>query len=68
MKSDPIFDPVVDPVREARHRISESVGHDPVRLVEYYLERQKKNPARLVAEPKSNESELEQVPVSALPI
>ena len=59
MMPDPIFDPVVDPVRAARHRISESVGHDPVRLVGYYMERQKKNPAQLVPEPKSNESELE---------
>ena len=30
-------DPVVDEVREARRRISEQVGHDPARLVEYYM-------------------------------
>ncbi|HUG92323.1 MAG TPA: hypothetical protein VML55_15900 [Planctomycetaceae bacterium] len=27
-------------VRAARHRISEAVGHDPRKLVEYYRERQ----------------------------
>lgn len=33
-------DPVLDAVREVRHRISESVGHDPHRLVAYYRQRQ----------------------------
>ena len=33
-------DPVIEAVREARHRISESVGHDPHRLVAYYRQRQ----------------------------
>ena len=59
MKSDPVFDPIVDPVREARRRISESVGHDPVQLVRHYLERQKQNPAQMVPEPKQIELELE---------
>jgi hypothetical protein len=27
-------------VREVRHRISERFGHDPYRLVAYYMERQ----------------------------
>jgi hypothetical protein len=28
-------------VREVRHRISERFGHDPYRLVAYYMERQR---------------------------
>ena len=35
-------DPVIDAVREVRHRISESVGHDPYRLVAYYRQRQER--------------------------
>jgi hypothetical protein len=31
-------DPVIDEVREVRHRISERVGHDPARLVACYME------------------------------
>lgn len=34
-------DPAIGRVREARHRISEECGHDPKRLVAYYLERQR---------------------------
>jgi hypothetical protein len=41
-------DPVIDEVREVRHRISERVGHDPARLVAYYMELQKQLPSRLV--------------------
>ena len=33
-------DPVIQAVREVRHRISESVGHDPHKLVAYYRQRQ----------------------------
>jgi len=29
-------DPVVDEIREIRHRISARFGHDPQRLIEYY--------------------------------
>ena len=35
-------DPTIESIREARHRISEEHGHDPQRLVEYYIELQKK--------------------------
>ena len=31
-------DPIIDGIRETRHRISEECGHDPDRLVEYYRE------------------------------
>ena len=42
-------DPVIDRVRAARHAISERCGHDPTRLVEYYLRRQERLQDRLVA-------------------
>jgi len=35
-------------VRAVRHRISERFGHDPYRLVAYYMERQKEHEDRLV--------------------
>jgi hypothetical protein len=35
-------DPTIERIREARHSISEAHGHDPQRLVEYYIELQKK--------------------------
>lgn len=31
-------DPTISRIREARHRISEKCGHDPQKLVEYYLD------------------------------
>ncbi len=40
MKQEP--DPAIERIREVRHRISEEHGHDPQRIVEYYLELQKK--------------------------
>ncbi|MBA3313799.1 MAG: hypothetical protein M3552_08450 [Planctomycetota bacterium] len=41
-------DPVVDEVREVRHRISERFDHDPVRLVAYYMELQQRYRDRLI--------------------
>ena len=35
-------------IRAVRHRISERFGHDPYRLVAYYMERQKEHEDRLV--------------------
>jgi hypothetical protein len=42
-------------VREARHRISERFGHDPYRLVNYYIEKQKEHKDRLVRAPEPGE-------------
>jgi hypothetical protein len=42
---------VIAEVRAARHRISERFGHDPHRLVAYYMERQKGFMDRLVKAP-----------------
>ena len=41
-------DPVIDEVREVRHRISERFGHDPAQLVAYYLELQEQDRDRLI--------------------
>jgi hypothetical protein len=41
-------DDAIEEVREIRRRISEQFGHDPVKLVEYYIEVQKQYADRLV--------------------
>ena len=41
-------DPVIDEIREIRHRISARFDHDPARLVTYYMELQKQYRDRLV--------------------
>lgn len=41
-------DPVIDEVREVRHRISARCGHDPDRLVAYYLQLQQQFRERLL--------------------
>ena len=35
-------------IREVRHRISEQFGHDPYRLVAYYMELEKQHPEKPV--------------------
>jgi hypothetical protein len=44
-------DPSIKAVRDARHRISAMVGHDPRKLVERYRELQKRHRGRLVSQP-----------------
>lgn len=41
-------DPVIDEIREIRHRISEECGHDPARLVAYYIQFQEQYRDRLI--------------------
>jgi hypothetical protein len=41
-------DPVIDEVREVRHRISARFDHDPSRLVAYYMELQRQYGDRLI--------------------
>jgi hypothetical protein len=41
-------DPVIDEVREVRHLISERCGHDPAKLVAYYLKLQEQYQDRLI--------------------
>jgi hypothetical protein len=55
-KTMPAPDPIVDEVRQARHEISARFGHDPVRLVEYYIEFQEQYRDRLVDPPPLSES------------
>ncbi len=43
-------DPTIKAVRDARHRISEMVGHDPRKLVEHYRQLQKRHRDRLVSQ------------------
>ena len=50
-------DPGIIAVREARHRISESVNHDPRKLVEYYQQLQERLRERLVSPPKKTQGE-----------
>ena len=50
MKSPPP-DPVIDEIREIRHRISASFGHDPAKLVAYLMEYQEQFRDRLIYDP-----------------
>jgi hypothetical protein len=42
-------DPTIAAIREARHKISAAVGHDPRRLVEHYRALQKRHQDRLMS-------------------
>ena len=44
-------DPTIAKIREARHRISEKCGHDPKKLVEYYMKLQEEKYADRLARP-----------------
>lgn len=44
-------DPAIEQVREVRHRISERFGHDPERLVRYYMELQSEFRGRIIKAP-----------------
>ncbi len=46
----PKDDPTIARIRETRHRISERFGHDPQKLVDYYIELQKKYQDRILDE------------------
>lgn len=41
-------DPVIDEIREVRHRISETFDHDPAKLVAYYMQLQEQYRDRLI--------------------
>ncbi len=45
-------DPTIKAVRDARHRISQSVDHDPRKLVEHYRQLQKRHQDRLLPGPR----------------
>ncbi|HSG38400.1 MAG TPA: hypothetical protein VLE27_02085 [Thermoanaerobaculia bacterium] len=46
-------DPVIDEIREIRHRISARFDHDPEKLVAYYMEMQKQYEDRLLKSDKA---------------
>ena len=41
-------DPVIEEIREVRHRISAQFNHDPERLLEYYMQLQEAHKDRLL--------------------
>ena len=45
-----IEDPI-DRIRRTRHEISARFGHDPLKLVEHYMELQEKHASRLMTSP-----------------
>lgn len=55
MKQNP-SDPVIDEIREVRHRISARFGHDPTQMVAFYMEMQKQYQDRLIETTRSAES------------
>lgn len=50
-------DPVIDEIREVRHRISARFDHDPERLVAYYMELQEKYRDRLIDAPRASKDQ-----------
>ena len=48
-------DPVIDEIREVRHRISARFDHNPTQLVTFYMEMQKQYQDRLISPAKSTE-------------
>ena len=54
MKQNP-SDPVIDEIREVRHRISARFDHDPTRMVAFYMETQKQYQDRLIETTQSAE-------------
>jgi hypothetical protein len=53
-----VSDPVIDEVRAVRSRISAQFDHDPMKLVEHYIELQKRHGERLIADTKAIEAAL----------
>jgi hypothetical protein len=51
-------DPAMACVREVRHRISQQYGHDPKKLIEYYIQLQEKHKDRLLEEVQSKKPEV----------
>jgi hypothetical protein len=52
-------DPIIQAIRDVRHQISESMDHDPRKLLEYYRIRQKRYGDRLISR-QMGDSELEE--------
>ena len=54
MKQNP-SGPVIDEIREVRHRISARFAHDPTQMVAFYMEMQKQYQDRLIETTQSAE-------------
>ena len=52
-------DPVLNRIREARHRISAQCGHDPRKLVQYYIKLQEQSQHKLASKRRVGRSEAE---------
>ena len=48
----PMPDPVIDEIREIRHRISAMCDHDPTKLVAYFQQIQEQYRDRLITSPR----------------
>jgi len=53
MPTNKLIDPVIDEIRAVRSRISAQCGHDPEKLVRYYMELQRRHANRLIGEVKN---------------
>jgi hypothetical protein len=53
-------DPVIDEVRQVRHRISERFDHDPARLVAYYMELQQRYRERFAGTREADDARADQ--------
>ena len=51
-----LSDPIIDEIREVRHRISARFDHDPTQMVAFYMEMQKQYQDRLIETTRSAES------------
>jgi hypothetical protein len=51
-------DPAIASVREVRHHISQQYGHDPKKLIEYYIQLQEQHKDRLLEEVQSKKSDV----------
>ncbi len=45
-------DPTIERIRQIRHEISEECGHNPKKLVGYYMKYQKKFLGKVIRKPK----------------
>lgn len=50
-------DPTITRIRQVRHAISEKCGHDPKKIVEYYIDLQKTHRERFTTLLRSNNLE-----------
>ena len=52
-------DPTISRIRKARHEISKRFKHDPRKIVEYYMELQKRDQHRLLTLPETKDDKMQ---------